>query len=91
MANQKLSQLADAGTLSAADLLYVVQGTSSRKVTMAALAEGLAGPFPMSTGATGATAANIPSGMFAVWHDTVNDTVKLVANVGGTLRSVTLT
>ncbi len=91
MANQKLSQLADAGALSAADLLYIVQGTASRKVTVGDLADGLVGPFPTSTGATGATTANIPTGMYAVWHDTVNDTVKLVANVGGTLRSVTLT
>ena len=41
--------------------------------------------------ASAPTATNIPAGNFTVWKNTTDGTVKLYANDGGTLKSVTLT
>lgn len=133
MANQKLSELANAGALSAADLLYIVQDSDSRKVAASDLITGLidvlgtlsgapslvgstgntgangatgtpgqsgttgatgpafAGSAPYVVNATGPTTGDVADGQWTIWLNTGANSVSIVANVGGSLRSITLT
>jgi hypothetical protein len=126
MVNQKLTDLAVAGSVSAADLLYIVQSGSSRKITISNFQTGLtgvvgvtgatgligntgntgsigqtgntgatgnlgSGPYPYIVNATGPTTSDITDGQWSVWLNTGADILSLVANVGGSLRSITLT
>ena len=49
------------------------------------------GQFPFTASASDPTGANIPSGSCAVYKNTTSGLVKLWANDGGTMKSVTLT